>query len=373
MTTTYPGAIDSFDTHVDSVDDVMAADVNNLNDAVVALETAHRDQTLMRVKNTSGSTVAANDLGYINYAGEFKLTNTAYHDVAWAVVVEGAANNSDIIVTNKGLVTVVLNANCSIGDYLYTSTTSKQAQPQSYMRPEVFAVAKTANAAGAGGTCEALLLCNTVPRAVAPTEDLYKASSLSDSDFVSTIATLPGGAVLTYGAVTSGTEANIVPTASTQLAKMVLHNTTRSNDALISDVDTGTNTITLTAAVPGDWQVGDTITMRSQTNTTNPTANVYFADLEITSDADALAQYIVLYIAWRDSGAANLDLTTHPYKTNANSNRRGVKLQVANVYTNTTTPPIPLLENRFCMSWAASGAGTANTTVRLAEEGVAAP
>lgn len=40
MTTTYPGTIDSFDTHVDSVDDVMAADVNDLGDAVVEIEKA---------------------------------------------------------------------------------------------------------------------------------------------------------------------------------------------------------------------------------------------------------------------------------------------------------------------------------------------
>ena len=39
MATDYPAAIDSFDTHVDNVDDVMAADVNDLNDAVVAIET----------------------------------------------------------------------------------------------------------------------------------------------------------------------------------------------------------------------------------------------------------------------------------------------------------------------------------------------
>ena len=40
MTTNWPGAIDSFDTHVDNVDDVMAADVNNPCDSIVALETA---------------------------------------------------------------------------------------------------------------------------------------------------------------------------------------------------------------------------------------------------------------------------------------------------------------------------------------------
>jgi len=40
MTTTWPGAIDSFDTHVDSVDDVMAADVNDLGDAIIEIEKA---------------------------------------------------------------------------------------------------------------------------------------------------------------------------------------------------------------------------------------------------------------------------------------------------------------------------------------------
>jgi len=40
MTTTYPGAIDSYSVKVDNVDDVMAAHVNNLQDAVVACETA---------------------------------------------------------------------------------------------------------------------------------------------------------------------------------------------------------------------------------------------------------------------------------------------------------------------------------------------
>lgn len=38
MSTTYPGAVDSYDTKVDNVDDVMAADINNPQDAIEALE-----------------------------------------------------------------------------------------------------------------------------------------------------------------------------------------------------------------------------------------------------------------------------------------------------------------------------------------------
>lgn len=40
MSTLFPGAVDSFSTKVDSVTNVMAADVNNLQDSVVAIETA---------------------------------------------------------------------------------------------------------------------------------------------------------------------------------------------------------------------------------------------------------------------------------------------------------------------------------------------
>lgn len=39
MTTTWPGTIDSFVTNVDGVDYVLAADVNNLQDAMVAVQT----------------------------------------------------------------------------------------------------------------------------------------------------------------------------------------------------------------------------------------------------------------------------------------------------------------------------------------------
>ena len=40
MASSFPGAIDTFDTHVDNVDDVMAADVNDLGLAVIATQTA---------------------------------------------------------------------------------------------------------------------------------------------------------------------------------------------------------------------------------------------------------------------------------------------------------------------------------------------
>ncbi len=66
MSTDYPGAIDSFDTHVDNVDDVMAADVNDLNDAMVAVQTALGEEGPAglcegRLTLTSGSPVVSGD------------------------------------------------------------------------------------------------------------------------------------------------------------------------------------------------------------------------------------------------------------------------------------------------------------------------
>ena len=122
----------------------------------------------------------------------------------------------------------------------------------------------------------------TLDTGASATNDIYNGTGLSVSDFVATIATLPGGAVLTYNAPTSGDEANLVPTSTTQIAKMVLHNTTRSNYGLISNSVPGTNTTTLTEDVPGTWQVGDTITIRSQTNTNVIAGTVYWVDFEIT-------------------------------------------------------------------------------------------
>ncbi|MCK5307183.1 MAG: hypothetical protein KAJ73_01095 [Zetaproteobacteria bacterium] len=373
MTTVWPGAVDSYTTKVDNVTDVLAAHINNPQDAIVALETSLRDTSLMRVKNTSGSTVAANDVGYIDEAGEFKLTTTANLDVAWAVVVEGAANNADIIVTNKGLVTVILNANCSIGDYLYTSTTTKQASVLSYVRPEVFAVAKTANSSGAGGTCEALLLCSSSLRSLFSTNDIYNAVSLTDSDFTSTIATLPGGAVLTYGAISTGDELNLVPVSTSQVAKMVLHNTTRSNDALISNSVAGTNTVTLTANVPGTWQVGDTITIRSPVET-GVIGTSYFVELEITGTViDSMARTISVALAGGDSGAAGEKARIHPYDTDSASSRIGPDNQVAAAFATTMAITTSLINKRFCVLWTSSGANTAAYQLKLTGETVATP
>ena len=361
----YPTS-DILESEVDNVDKVMAQHVNELRGASV-------NMTLRHIKNTSGATVAVGAVGYIDASAEFKITSTAYLVASWAVVIVGGANNADIVVAVGGSkVIVTCNGNAPVGYFLYTSSTSKQAQPLATMRSEMFAIVTKANTGGAGGTCEAVLHCDTRPRSARLTYDIYRGDNISVSDFVATIATLPGGAVLTYNAPSSGDEANLVPTSTNQYAKMVLQNSTRSNDALILNTVIGTNTITLTDDVPGTWQVGDTVTIRSATNTDVIGAS-RFVDFEVTSGLNALTRAISLRISFKDSGAAGHSVKTHPWKAGTSGERDSFYSPVTNQYIAISNGPLSLIQNRFCMIWDASGAGTLINSLRVQEEQVAKP
>lgn len=325
------------------------------------------------VKNTSGGAAAANDVGYIDEAGEYKTTTTANDAISWCVVIQGGANNADIYVAVRGRVTVAYTGSApSAGDYLVTSTTAGDAQSVSDFRPEVFAVCL---AAGSGGTVEVLLLTQTIVRPITFSANIYQtdvSGGVSTSDWNGTIATLPGGADLTY-TTGSGTEDNLEPQSTNHLAKIRLYNSTRGTYGLILDVDQGTNTITLTDSVPGDWMVGDSITIRSQVNTStfgSPSAR--FLDFEITSSINPLTRAVNCFLAIIDTGAASEATRTHPWESNDNSKRFGVLTQAANVeFFGMTT--IPIISNRFCMGWHCSGAGTGRTKLQVQQLLVAAP
>lgn len=367
MTTNFPLGKDSYSTKVDNVDDVMAAHINNPQDAIEAIEDL-RDYLLMRIKNDAGSAVVAGDVGYLNELGDFKVTTTAYLNVPWVVVVAGAANGSNIIVARKGRVTITLNNNCDVGNYLYTSTTTKQAVPHTYVRPGVLGVALTDNDAGAGGTCECLLLTGRVVKPLSSSEFIINIASASDSDWRSTQSGAPAGVVITYNvALTSGSEDTIVPTTSTALGKLILHNTTRGEEALIKSVNIGANTITVTDADDvTDWVNTNVLVVRSQTNTAAP-GGVYFFDIkfEDTSVIPALAVGFGAYISQSDSGAANAIHYIHPWKADAASERQTLRTQVAGIAYNVMTPMIPIIQRRFVTARNASGAGTLNASLRL--------
>jgi hypothetical protein len=199
--------------------------------------------------------------------------------------------------------------------------------------------------------------------------DIYKGGSLSDLDFVATIASLVDADTITYNAPSSGDEANLVPASTSQIAKMVLHNTTRGTDALISNCTTGTNTIDFVTAYPASSQVGDTITIRSQTNTDN-SHGAYYADFEFVSGVAADSAYFSAYAAYRDTGAGGELVLIHPYEAYAASKRNNFRAPVANMFGSTNFVAVSIISDRFCSSWTASGSNTGTFVLRLFGEGV---
>lgn len=328
------------------------------------------------VKNTSGAFASPNDVGYINEAGEYQTTTTEFDDVAWCVVLVGGGDNSDIFVARRGRVTITLNGDCSVGDKLYTSTTAGWAQPQSYMRPEMFAIAQTANVGGAGGTCEALLYCHTKYVGRVSATDVLFLNLTDDSDWRTTINGAPAGAVVTYNVpLTSGNENTIVPTGAAQYGKLRLYNETRVDYALIDSVNIGANTITLTAAAPGAWANTDVITVRSQTSI-RPGAPPYMFDVDLSSaDNDTipeLARVLEFEVAVRDTAASGNVLYVTTWDVYAAAKIKVCPCYVANQFTYRPLN-IPLIQRRFCIALFASGAATESSALRLSGWWEAAP
>lgn len=328
----------------------------------------------IKIKNTSGATANANEVGYINEDGEYKTTTTANDIVIWCVVVTGGANNADIYVAKSGRWTVEYTGSApSAGDYLVTSTVAGSAQRSTVMDPAVFAVCL---AAGSGGTVEALLLCNTVRQIVTNANDAVRIDTLSSTDFVATINGAPSGSTLVYNAPSSGAEDTIEPTASSQVGKIVLHNTTRGDSALISSVDTGTNTITLTAAVPGAWASGDSITTRSQTATGAIDTGVRLYDLDLSGlSLNPLTRHIILNIYHRDTTASAAQYTiVHPFEAVTGAFAVGDNvLGNGNNIFNVKLAEIALKQNKICFGLHASGSGTGSLIIRIRGIDVACP
>lgn len=178
------------------------------------------------------------------------------------------------------------------------------------------------------------------------------------SAFVGTINGAPSGASVAYN-VSSGTEGAMVPSATTHLAKMRLYNTTRSNYALISNCNTGTNTITLTGNAPANWANGDTITIASQTVSGG---GFSWVDLDITSGPMGKT---ALFLRYQINGANVGDaMRTHPLETFGSAKLFGADVLVANQTTNVGADLVKMTSNVFSLGWT----GTP-TTVTIREAG----
>ena len=178
-----------------------------------------------------------------------------------------------------------------------------------------------------------------------------------DSSFVGTIATLPGGATLTYN-ITSGNEGAMVPNSTSHLAKMRLYNTTRGTSALISNCVTGTNTITLTANVPAGWVVGDTITIASQTVSGGALS---WVDLEITSGpTNKTSVFMKLQCT---SSTVGDTLRTHPFSASFSTSKYDTCAVLVSGQTTQVFALVNVITNIFSISW--SGTPT-NVNIREA-------
>jgi len=175
--------------------------------------------------------------------------------------------------------------------------------------------------------------------------DIFRCSNPGGvSAFVGTIATLPGGATLTYN-VSSGQEGALVPASTSQLAKMRLYNTTRGTNALISNCVVGTNTITLTANVPVGWTVGDTITIASQT----VVGSFSWVDLEIT-ESTLLGIRILDFDLIINSATTGDFVLAHPFETFSASKYSAMVETLANATVGKFLR-LKITSNLFSIAW----------------------
>lgn len=96
--------------------------------------------------------------------------------------------------------------------------------------------------------------------------EFFRFQTMTLAMFTATINGTPSGATLVYNAPSAGAENELVQydgagsQTANNLAGIVLRNTTRGEELIISDTNLGTNTITFTQNVPATWTSGDTIT-----------------------------------------------------------------------------------------------------------------
>ncbi len=316
------------------------------------------DVSVILVNNGSGATANVSDVGYLDETGDYQTTTTEALIAAWCVVEIGGANGTDIYVRRRGnTITNYTGTAPSAGHFLILSTSAGDALRSITMRPEIFAVC-TAN--GAGGTVAVQLETGRSPILETNSNVIFTRSNQSDSAFAALINGAPGVTTVVYDTIT-GSEDGLTGAAA-WLGKLVLYNTTRSDSALIESVDRGTNTITLTASVPGAWANNDAIQVNSQTVVLGG-ARKYF-DLDLSTSVPDLAVGIIVEQKINDAGGGIFYL--HPFTTFANSQRSTIQSDNPSVASWLRTTMLSLFDGKFSYSVDASGAATCDINITLA-------
>jgi hypothetical protein len=353
------------------------ADIAGEISTIAAGDISGKVHDLILVKNSSGFPSDKGEIGYLDEAGEFQFTSTAQLVATWCIVEIGNSDGFNMWVrrvgdTNVKYTTAVVAAPVK-GDFLVTSASLTLAQAQTTMHPAIFAVC-TAN--GAAGQVAVQLLTGTVTRTLTNANDTVRVFTSSDSDFTATINGAPVGAAVAYTLVSgSGDTINVL--SSSQVGKIVLHNTVggRTPTALISD--TAPPVITLTANAPGDWVNGDTIQARSTTVTgalpSFPTVFLY--DLDLSGFLPELVRSASFTLAHADSApGGNFFSMIHEFNGASPSFAVGDLVSGAAAGVNAVKlSPVGIFDKKVCFAVSASGVATSGIILRIRSIDVAVP
>lgn len=322
--------------------------------------------------NASGLTANFGDIGLLDKAGDYDDTATEADNVAWCIALTDSIANAQILVKRRGNAIVSYTGTApSAGHFLVTSTTAGDALRSTTMHPAIFSVC-TAN--GAGGIVAVMLLTGTATQMLTNSNDVLRINTLSNTDFVATINGAPVGAAVVYNAPSSGHENTIEPSASTQVGKIVLHNTTKGDSALISLTNVGTNTITLTAAAPGAWANGDTITARSQTATGTLGASDYLYDLDLSSFLPELVRSAFFYFSHVDSSPSSSRFHYIQNNNQVATPAVGDFMQATSATISVSKiSPIDVFDKQIAFAVNASGVGTSTIITRIRAVNIAIP
>lgn len=141
----------------------------------------------LQYTNKSGDSVAAGDVVILDTSNATAVTTTtsAASTDAWGVCATTAANDAVVYVITEGFVPALkVTGATSIGDYLFTSTTAKKADPASSISSGAFARALTSDSA----SVTAQLLSGGASQTI-PSSDLFEIEAGREATVSTTYAT----------------------------------------------------------------------------------------------------------------------------------------------------------------------------------------
>ena len=191
-------------------------------------------------------------------------------------------------------------------------------------------------------------LSNTKTVLLSSTSKFLSATTMNiaGNGFVAKINGAPTATSVVYDTDTNENSLVWLAYASpSKIANLVLHNLTRSNSRIATNINVSTNTIT-TENTSDDWATNDDITAVSQTAIW-AISNWY--DLDCSDYLPANAIGIILDVGFFDSANASGQAFFHSYETYANQKIIAILNPVANV-TMSKFITVPINSQKMCFS-----------------------